>query len=103
MLNVCDAKIRNILDFGIFFYSTYQGAGPARGGAGRVWGLGAAAARGGVRGHVSRGTSLQRAQFQYVTPHRNCLGYCKRNEITPAILCWGHGYAITDVNTWLQM
>ena len=68
----------------------------------RAW-KGAAAARGGVRGHVSRGTSLQRAHFQHVAAHHNRLGYCKRTEIAPAILCWGHGYAVTDVNTWLQM
>ena len=68
----------------------------------RAW-EGGAAARGGVWGNVSRETSLQRAQFQYVTAHHIRLGYCKRTEIAPAILCWGHGYAVTDVNTWLQM
>lgn len=168
MLNICEAKIRIFLDFGIFFYRPIKarglrvgsaaaggwGAGesgrrrtartrktaPRRGGAharrppqhraegagrgrpstatrtsrgdgdrggpsaaARARGLGAAAVWGPARGDVSRGTSLQRAHFQYVTAHRNCLGYCKRTEITPAILCWGRCYAVTSVNTWLQM
>ena len=51
MLNVCDAKILNILDFGNFFYSTYHGAGPARGGGGRGWvGRAGRRAGGGGRG-----------------------------------------------------
>lgn len=58
MLNVYDAKIRIFSDFGIFFHSTYSGAGPARWGGGRGW-VGRAGRRAAAAGRRRRGTAAR--------------------------------------------